>query len=325
MAEATRSRMALILMLAFGTTAVAQEGSDRDPAGSRDPAFPAPLPAPAAPDPSARDSDTPFLDWLLGPFSQEDDPDGPINTDRPTFTPANTVVPRNRLQTESGYTYTHDLTRTSRIDQHGLPELSVRAGLSDRLEFRTFWSEGQMYSTTYGRLGAPTRVVNGLSDMEVGFKTQLIQADKDRKWLPTTALITSVIAPVGGDSPYSSQTVNPYVNLLYGWSVTDRLSVGGSTGYLAQRTRNPGGSADSFERYNQSLLAFYSATDRVTLFHEWYVLTYTNAADNRPMHFMDSGLLYRPTPNTQFDLRAGFGLGDRPSDFFTGAGFSIRF
>ncbi len=52
---------------------------------------------------------------------------------------------------------------------------------------------------------------------------------------------------------------------------------------------------------------------------------FTNAADNRPTHFMDWGLLYRPMPNMQFDLRVGFCLSGRPDDFFTGAGFSVRF
>jgi hypothetical protein len=36
-------------------------------------------------------------------------------------------------------------------------------------------------------------------------------------------------------------------------------------------------------------------------------------------------VLYRPTPNMQLDLRAGFGLTGRPDDFFTGVGFSVRF
>ncbi len=40
---------------------------------------------------------------------------------------------------------------------------------------------------------------------------------------------------------------------------------------------------------------------------------------------MDGGILYLLTPNMQLDLRAGFGLSGRPDDFFTGAGYSVRF
>ena len=163
--------------------------------------------------------------------------------------------------------------------------------------------------------------------MEVGFKWQLLTLDKERKWIPSTALITSIYAPTGGTSVLGSHTVEPYINLIYGWSVTDKLTLGGSTGYLGMRVTDlgPGRPADSFQRCHQSLLAFYSVNKRTTLFYEWYVWMFTNAADNRPTHYMDGGILYLLTPNMQLDLRAGFGLSGRPDDFFTGAGYSVRF
>jgi hypothetical protein len=40
---------------------------------------------------------------------------------------------------------------------------------------------------------------------------------------------------------------------------------------------------------------------------------------------MDGGVLYRLTPNMQFDIRVGFGLSGRPDDVFAGTGFSVRF
>ncbi len=194
----------------------------------------------------------------------------------------------------------------------------MRFGLKKRLEFRMFWL-GQTWIQPQSRHGGPFQPSGGLSDMEVGFKWQLLEGDKERKWIPTTALITSIYAPTGGTSILGSHTVEPYVNLIYGWSLTDKLTLAGSTGYLGMRQTDlgRGRAADSFERYHQSLVAFFSATERTTLFYEWYALMFTNAADNRPTHFMDGGLLYRLTPNMQFDLRAGFGLSGRPDDFFT--------
>jgi hypothetical protein len=267
-----------------------------------------------------------LADVLLAPLSREEDPDGPISTDRPSFTPANTVVPRGRLQFESGYTFTHDLTDSTRIRTHDLPELAMRAGITDRVEFRTFWL-GQTESREISRIDGTTRIVSGPSDMEIGFKTQLITSDRDRRWLPVTALITSVYAPTGGDSPFSSGTVDPYVNLLYGWSLTESLRLAGSVGYQSMRDRNRSdlAPADRYERFNHSLITYYSFAPRATLYYEWYGFTYTNGADNRATHFMDGGLLYRPTPNIQLDARVGFGLGDRPDDLFTGVGLSVRF
>jgi hypothetical protein len=334
MAHAVVRRLVWVFILVLGYSARGQtvgssapEGSGND--GANMPTSPAVGEMGAAP---AQSGNTPgsterrVLDWLWTSLSQEDDPDGPINTDRPTFTPANTVVPRGRLQFESGFTFNNEVTAATRSAAYDFPELAMRYGLTNRIEFRTYWL-GQTWTQTQSRLGGPWRLGGGLSDMQVGFKWQLFAGDKERKWIPTTALITAIYAPTGGTSPLGSHTVEPHVNLIYGWSLTDKLTLAGSTGYLGIRQTDlgPGRPADSFELFHQSLVAFFSATERTTLFYEWYVFTFTNAADNRPTHFMDGGLIYRLTTNMQLDLRAGFGLSGRPDDFFTGAGYSVRF
>jgi len=324
-------------ILAMATFAHAQSMGARAPegpanAGASRPASPASAAeetglspseiAPGSPEPS-------LLDRLYATLSQKEDPDGPISTDRPTFTPSHLVVPPGRLQFESGFTYNAQRAGTTRTNLYDFPELAMRYGLMDRVEFRTFW-QGQTYVQSQSRAGSPwSDRGGGPSDMEVGFKWQLIVGDKDKKWRPTTALITSIIAPTGGTSFLSAQTVEPYINLIYGWNLSDKLFLCCSTGYLGMRqqflTPGLGRGFDSFQRYHQSLAAFYSATERTTLFYEWYVLTFTNAADNRPANFMDGGIIYRLTTNMQLDLRAGFGLSGRPDDFFTGVGFSVRF
>jgi hypothetical protein len=197
--------------------------------------------------------------------------------------------------------------------------------LMDRVEFRMFWL-GPTFDEALARIRRPRRGLGGPSDMEVGVKWQLFAGDKDRKWIPTTALITSIIAPTGGNAPISSGTAEPYINLIYGWSLTDKLSLAGSTGYLGER-QQPGAGVpgDNFQRFHQSVVAFQTVGKQTTLFYEWYMFMYTNAGDNRPLHYMDGGVLYRLTPNIQVDLRAGFGLSGRPDDFFTGAGLSFRF
>jgi hypothetical protein len=260
-------------------------------------------------------------------FSHEKDSDGPISTDRPTFTPACTVVPKGRLQFESGWTFNAERTSQTHATVYDFPELAARYGLTDRVEFRMFWS-GETYTDERVPRRRPLRSIDGPGDTEVGFKWQLFTEDKERKWIPTTALITSVIAPTGGSSAYSSETAEPYVNLIYGWNLTEKLLLCGSNGYLGIREQ---GSPNllprtyNLQRWHQSVVAFYTPAERVTLFYEWYILMFTNASDNRPLSYMDSGLLYQLTPNIQLDVRVGFGLSGRPDDFFTGTGFSIRF
>ena len=334
MANEAVLRLACVFVAAVGISAQAQarerawRKAPRTPMGTRrlPPTLTQRKLGPSQPDQTASATNRSLIDRLHATLSQEEDPDGPINTDRPTFTPANTVVPRGRLQFESGFTFNYQQTAATRSALYDFPELAMRFGLTKRLEFRTYWL-GQTWIQTQSRPGGPFQQSGGLSDMEVGFKWQIFAGDKERKWIPTTALITSIFAPTGGTSTLGSHTVEPYINLIYGWSLTDKLTLAGSTGYLGMRQTDlgPGRAADSFQRFHQSLVAFFSATERTTLFYEWYVFMFTNAADNRPTHFMDGGLLYRLTPNMQLDLRAGFGLSGRPDDFFTGAGFSVRF
>ena len=83
--------------------------------------------------------DSLLFDRIWSFLSRDEDPDGPINTDRPTFTPATTVVPAGRLQFESGFTFDYQQGTKSRTTAYDFPELAMRLGLTERVEFRTFW------------------------------------------------------------------------------------------------------------------------------------------------------------------------------------------
>ncbi len=326
------ARLFFLAILALGARASAAIQDPAPPQDSGETGSKPPTDANASANSDSDDAaptrlDRSLIDRIHALFSDDDEPGGPINTDRPTFTPANTVVPWGRLQVETGFTFNNIRSNKAPTYTYDFPELGVRLGIFDRVEFRTFWL-GQTYATTRNQPGGPWTSINGPSDMEVGFKTQLFAGDKKRKYLPTTALITSIMAPTGGTSNYSSQTVEPYINLIYGWSATDKLTIAGSTAFLGMRQQaapGSGGKAEAFQRYSQSLVAFYSATEKTTLFYEWYLYTFTNASDNRPQNYMDAGIIRRLSTNMQVDIRAGLGLSGRPDDFFTGAGFSVRF
>jgi hypothetical protein len=334
MSHAVVRQLAWASILALANVASAQTSDPRPPDDSADGSekqFAAAVMGSEGeePRPSGIESSEPapsLLERLYATLAKQEDSDGPIDTDRPTFTPAHTVVPRGRLQFESGFTYDRRRSSTTGSSAYDFPELAVRYGLMSRVELRTFWL-GETFSQTQFRHGGSSRASGVPSSMEVGFKWQLITGDAERKWIPATALITSVIAPTGGDTSQSPGTVEPYINLIYGWHPNDKLTLCGSTGYLGMRVPGAGtqGRADSFQRYHQSLAAFYSVAKRTTLFYEWYIWTFTDAADNRPANFMDGGLLYRLSANVQLDIRAGFGLSGRPDEFFTGAGLSFRF
>ncbi|GIW95826.1 MAG: hypothetical protein KatS3mg110_3867 [Pirellulaceae bacterium] len=64
----------------------------------------------------------------------------PIATDRPDFTEASSTVPRGRVQFETGYTFTYDVEDGVIHRAHTAPELLVRYGFSDDIEFRLAWT-----------------------------------------------------------------------------------------------------------------------------------------------------------------------------------------
>ena len=78
----------------------------------------------------------------------------------------------------------------------------------DRVELRTLWV-GPTFDESEVHSRRARRGLGGGSDMEIGIKWQVFAGDKDRKWIPTTALITSAIAPTGGSSPLSSGIAEP--------------------------------------------------------------------------------------------------------------------
>ncbi|NQT12333.1 MAG: transporter [Planctomycetes bacterium] len=243
--------------------------------------------------------------------AQEDDP---LVGDRPDFTEASSTVGMHRLQIEGGYTYSYDRTSEERLDEHGLPELLLRYGLTDKLEFRLGWS-GYTFSRARDLLGGGVTTDAGGSDLEIGAKMELTEQGC---CCPESAILTSITAPTG-DPAFSSGQVDAAVNLVYSSEVTDWLALGGSTGSTWTAEED-----DQFALLHQSLVAGFGLTDRLGSYFEWFAFFPDGAEDNRPQHFLDSGFTYLVSPNFQLDWHAGIGLNDASTDFFTGTGFIFR-
>ena len=266
-----------------------------------------------------------FRNWreiVRGQHPDADDADEePIETDRPDFTETSSSVGRGRLQVESGYLYVHDRSAGVTSDQHFLPESLLRYGLSDKVELRLEW-EGYLFSRQSDHSKGLNWTEDGGTDLVVGFKTELT---KQRKWIPEAAMITTLAVPTGRDvsmpgSPiFTSDQVDPVVNLCYSWKLSEKVVFGGSTGvwWTAE-----GG--DHFIRAHQSLMTDVSITDRLKVFCEWFAFSYSGSVDHRPEHYFQAGPMYLVTPNIQLDWHTGFGITEAADDLFTGVGFSFR-
>jgi outer membrane putative beta-barrel porin/alpha-amylase len=264
-------------------------------------------------DAELRSSAKSFAERLKSPFLPSDDE--PLETDRPDFVEASSLVPRGRVQLESGYTFTRDRVGDIEATAHAVPQFVWRIGLTERFEMRMVWDNGYNFEREVDRGAGTVTKRSGGGDMDLGLKTALL---KPNGWIPEACVISTLSVPTGADEYRSSKT-QPKFNLLYGWDLTDDLSFAGATGlqYLFEDD-------DNFIQISQAFTTGYSITEKLGMYVEWFSFYYDGANDGKPQHYADSGFTYKFTPNFQVDIRAGIGLNDAANDLFTGVGYALR-
>jgi len=248
--------------------------------------------------------------------SAESEEDGPIKTDRPTFTPSSSTVGKH-IQLETGYTFTQNRTNGLTSDTHSYPEANLRFGLgADWLEGRL--GQNVRYVTMSGFGATPGQ--SGAEDLFVGIK---VATTKQSGWLPETAVILQTSVPTGSEF-LTQKTALPGIIGIYTWEVIkDRLSVSGSF----QVNQRLSGTDHVYTELAQSLYASGSLSKKLSVYGEYYAL-YPSGSDDPeigPRHTFNTGILYLLTNNLQLDWRVGAGLNRHADDFFTGVGLSFRF
>ncbi len=259
-----------------------------------------------------------------------------INTDRPDFTDATYSVGKGVTIIESGYTFRSVRDHEAKVNQtrRSIPEVLVRYGLTDEFELRMKWNGYAMSDIHDGATGFRQQIFGG-DDLYLAFKYEMKQ---QAGWSPMLTLLSGSTVPTGTNG-VSSNAMQPFVNVVAGWGIRRWLYLKASTGVDWQRisisTLIGGGSTplattvidqrDYIVVYHNSVSLLYQATKRVGGFIEFFNLCTTNAVDNRPANYVDTGLFIYATPNVQWDVRYGKRLSDRIDEFFAGAGFSVRF
>ena len=264
-------------------------------------------------DAELRSSAQSFAQRLKSPFRPSDDE--PLETDRPDFVEASSLVPRGRAQLESGYTFVQDRSGGVSTTAHAVPQFVFRVGLTERFEARMVWDAGYLFEREVDRGTGTVTKRSGGGDMDLGLKTALLEPNG---WIPEACLISTLSVPTGADE-FVSRKTQPKFNLLYGWDLTEDLSFAGSSGvqYLFQDD-------DNFTQISQAFTAGYSLTEKLGMYVEWFSFYYDGAVGAKPQQYADSGFTYKFTPNFQVDIRVGFGLNDAADDLFTGVGYAVR-
>jgi hypothetical protein len=252
--------------------------------------------------------------WSCGPSDRDGDPDAPLTSDRPDFTEASSTVGLGVAQLEFGYTFIQDDDGLTETQIHSWGEPLLRIGvLYEWLELRI----AALPVTEIQRTGGLKQSESGMEDLYLGMKIALTPQAGIR---PEMALVPQMLVPVGSSS-FTADEVLPGLNWLYGWDLSDNVSLAGSTQF--NRRRSPSG--ESYTQWAQSTSLGFSLTERWGAYTEWFAFFPHSADDVKPEHYFDGGLTYGITPDLQWDLRAGVGANDAAADFFCGTGFAWRF
>jgi len=257
---------------------------------------------------------TPLRNWWRTHETRNEDVEGVIETDRPDFTAADTLVPTGWAQLESGYQFTYTKSGESVKNQYSAPQLNLRLGLSEWVELRTLWSGFQTTAERNEITGA--RLVDStLFNLQTGFKWKI--SDEDGL-IPQSALITTLFLPTAGHT--GEDKVSPMIDYIYGWQIVDKLRLCGSTGMIFADH----GDVHKTEFY-QSLVCEQTWQESFSTYFEWYATQTDSYYRLASGHNMDGGFTWRPWKNIQFDWRAGFPVGSADDTFFTNVGFSARY
>lgn len=237
----------------------------------------------------------------------------PLVSDRPGFTEATSTVGRGIAQIEFGYTFGLDRSNGARVHAHSLGEPLLRLGLlADWLELRVAVPPVAQRMP----LDGSSSTESGLDDLYLGAKLALSEQNGG---FPALAILPQATVPTGSEA-FSSDEVLPGVNVLYGWDLSDAVSLTGST----QVNRVVGVSGNAMAEWAQSVSWGRALGARHGLYAEWFATFQEDSELRQAEHYFNTGLAWHITDNLQWDVRVGFGLNDDTEDFFLGTGLSVR-
>ncbi len=254
-------------------------------------------------------------------FEREESPyDEPIETDRHDFTQSTKTVGRGVLQLEYGFLYAFNDTGEERESSYSTPELVVRYGLTDRIEFQIRGNYGWKFIEDEDDLG-------GFEDLRMDFK---IETSSQRGWRPETAVELRFTAPTGSEA-FTTGRVEGGVDFIYAKEIGKGFELAGSTGFgtnslgefaLIDPDPNPD---DHYIAWSQSIALGKELSSRSSGYFEWFSIWTNNRDEELSLGFLNFGVDYLLTNNLLFDVRVGWGLNEQSDNTFAGVGGAVRF
>src|SRR5712671_823928 len=223
-----------------------------------------------------------------------------IATDRPDVTNSSLVVPAGSLQIENGVNFS---TRAGDRFVDGT-NTRLRAGIANCLEFLVDTP------TYFANVRSPEG--SGFSDVAPALKWQIspIPGNLDLSAVFGVALPT-------GSAGIAGRGAQPYLQFPWSWELRSGWSL---SGMLTEFFRP---SEPASKRVTETTFVIEKkVTERASLFVE-YVGDYPQ--NGSPVQLLNSGGVYRLSPNQQVDFHVALGLNHNAPSYIVGVGYSVRF
>ena len=263
-----------------------------------------------------------FCDDFRKPCHRQHDPfEERIETERHDFTQSAVTVGCGVVQIEGGYTYFYKDTDEETESAHTTPELLLRFGLSEDIEFRLRWNHAWIFiDEEADRAGA--------EDLRYSLKLQMTR-QPCAGLLPTSALEVRGTAPTGGKA-FSTNRAEFSLDYIYQWELTEGVTIAGSTGYLTNGFGDFGLLPDeptneNFNVLSQSAVTGLELSESNTIYTEWFGLFSDGLENEFVVSVFNIGVDHYITDDFVLDFRAGVGLSEDSDDFFVGVGGGYRF
>jgi hypothetical protein len=223
-----------------------------------------------------------------------------IATDRPDVTNSSVVVPAGSLQIENGVNFS---VRAGDRFVDGT-NTRLRAGFANCLEF--------LVDTPTYFASAGSSEKSGFSDVAPALKWQISP-------IPGKIDLSAVfgVALPTGSAGIAGRGAQPYLQFPWSWELR---SGWGSSGMFTEFFRP---SEPASKRITEATFVIEKKmTERASLFVE-YVGDYPE--NGSPAQLLNSGGVYRLSPNQQLDFHVALGLNHNAPSYIVGVGYSVRF
>lgn len=209
-----------------------------------------------------------------------------IDTDRPDQSDGVSTVPKNKFQVENGLTFAEKTIVNNFV---------FRYGLTHSTELRLLLDAGKESE------------LSGLKPITVSFKQRLIE---QQTIIPAITLVGYIAVEKLATKDFQSNRLPIELKLAFENELNDKLAVGYNIG-----------TSDSFQAMNISALFSYKPTEKLSAFIEYFTVFNSHNAE----HNFDTGLLFSPISNLQFDIALGRSIGTKNSHLFATCGVSYLF